>query len=297
MAAEKYLSPETIAQLGSLELKAKLIVEGFITGLHRSPYHGFSVEFSQHRQYRNGDETRFIDWKVYGRTGRYYVKEFEEETNLRAMLAIDASKSMSFATEGRISKYDYSCYLAAALSMLMLQQRDAVGLTLYNDAIATYLPSNSKQSYISQILLALEGTKPTASTNTASSLELLAEMLHRRSLVIIFSDCFDNMDNITNALRHLRHKHNEVLLFHILDPREVDFKFGRAANFIDMETGENMLTQPYQIMNSYQAEMQGFIADLRKECLKHNVSYEQITTDTPFEHALLSFIIKRTMLK
>jgi uncharacterized protein (DUF58 family) len=291
---KKYLNPETIAKLGNIELKAKLIVEGFITGMHMSPYHGFSVEFSQHRQYRSGDEMRFIDWKVYGRSGRYYIKEFEEETNLRCMLAIDTSASMKFTSnKNNISKFEYSCYLAAALAMLMIQQRDAVGLTLYSNEIKTFLPTNSKQSYISQILIALENAVPSENTSTANALEILAERINRRGLVIIFSDFFDNMESIINAIRHLRHKKHEVLLFHILDKKEFDFDFGRAANFIDLETGEQMITQPYQIQKGYKETMQTFLNNLKKECLHHNVDYNLIDTSTPFDKALTDYIIKR----
>jgi uncharacterized protein (DUF58 family) len=289
----KYLDPETIAKLGNIELKAKLIVEGFITGMHMSPYHGFSVEFSQHRQYRSGDELRFIDWKVYGRSGRYYVKEFEEETNLRCMLAIDSSASMRFFSNNRISKFEYSCYLAAALATLMIQQRDAVGLTLYSNEIKTFLPTNSRKSYISQILRVLENAIPSENTFTSNSLEILAERINRRGLVIVFSDLFDNMDSIINAIRHLRHKKHEVLLFHILDPREVDFDFGQAANFVDLETGEQMITQPYQIQKGYKGTMKDFLANLQKECLHHNVDYNLIDTSTPFDKALMDYVIKR----
>jgi uncharacterized protein (DUF58 family) len=293
----KYLDPETIAKLGNIELQAKLIVEGFITGMHRSPYHGFSVEFSQHRQYRPGDELRFLDWKVYGRTGRYYIKEFTEETNLRAMLAIDTSASMRFSTDNRISKFDYACYLAAALAMLMIQQRDAVGLTLYSNEIKTFLPTNSKTSYISQILMALENAVPSEITSTSASLEILAERINRRGLVIIFSDFFDNTEAIINSLRHLRHKKHEVLLFQILDPREKDFKFGHAANFIDLETGEQMVTQPYQIQKGYAETMQNFIDNLRKECIHHKVDYNLIDTSTPFDKALMDYVIKRQSMR
>ncbi|MDR0926994.1 MAG: DUF58 domain-containing protein [Ignavibacteria bacterium] len=289
----KYLDPETIAKLGNIELKARMIVEGFITGMHRSPYHGFSVEFSQHRQYRPGDEIRFLDWRVYARSGRYYIKEFEEETNLRCMIAIDSSASMKFSSGKSISKFDYSCYLAAALAMLMIQQRDAVGLTLYNNSIQTFLPANSRKSYISQILMALENATPQDTTGTAAALEILAERINRRGLVILFSDFFDDTTSIINALRHLRHKRHEVLLFQVLDDREVDFNFGNAANFIDLETGEQIVTQPYHIRKGYEATMKDFIANLKKECLHHQVDYNLLTTSTPFDKALLDYVLKR----
>ncbi len=289
----KYLNPDTIAKIGNIELKAKLIVEGFITGLHRSPYHGFSVEFSQHRQYRPGDEIKFIDWRVYARTARYYIKEFEEETNLRSMIAIDTSASMGFSSNKRLSKFEYSCYLSAALTMLMLKQRDAVGLTLYNNQIQTFLPPNSRLSYISQILSTLENATPNNTTGIANSVEVLAERIKRRSLVIIFSDFFDNMSSIIDALRHLRHKKHEVLLFHILDPREIDFNFGNAANFIDLETGEQLITQPHQLKAAYSQIIQNFIKKLQTECIHHKVDYNLISTDTPFDKALMKYIIKR----
>ena len=289
----KYLIPETIAKLGNIELKAKMIVEGFITGMHRSPYHGFSVEFSQHRQYRPGDEIRFLDWKVYARSGRYYIKEFEEETNLRSMIAIDTSASMRFAADGRISKFEYACYLAAAMAMLMLRQRDAVGLTLYSNNIKTFLPPNSKPSYISQILMELENAIPQDTTGTADALEMMAERINRRGLVMIFSDFFDNTDSIINAIRHLRHKKHEVLLFNILDPKEMDFNFGQPANFIDLETGEQIITQPHQIKKDYAVAMKEYLNNLQKECIRHNVDYNLINTSMSFDKALLDYIIKR----
>ena len=289
----KYLDPDTIAKIGNIELKARMVVEGFITGMHKSPYHGFSVEFSQHRQYRPGDEIRFIDWRVFARSGRYYVKEFEEETNLRSMLCIDSSASMKFSSKNRLSKFEYSCYLAAALSMLMIQQRDAVGLTLYNNKITSFLPPNSKPSYISQILSVLENAVPSDVTGTAPALELLSERIKRRGLVILFSDFLDDIKSIINAIRHLRHKRHEVLLFHILDPQEIDFNFGNAANFIDLETGEKIITQPYQIKKSYTETMNNFMNNLRKECIHHKVDYNLITTDVPFDKALMDYIIKR----
>ncbi|MBR3091189.1 MAG: DUF58 domain-containing protein, partial [Bacteroidetes bacterium] len=246
-----------------------------------------------HRQYRPGDEIRFIDWRVYGRSARYYVKEFEEETNLRSMIAIDTSASMGFSSQGRISKFEYSCYLSAALTMLMLQQRDSVGLILYNNQIQKFLPPNSRTSYINQILSTLEAAKPSDTTGTANALDILAERIKRRGLVIIFSDFFDAKSSIIEALRHLRHKKHEVLLFHILDPREIDFDFGNSANFVDLETGEKMITQPHQIKAAYKSAMQEYIKDLQLESIHHNIDYNLITTDTPFDKALMDYIIKR----
>ncbi len=289
----KYLDPETIAKLGNIEMKARLVVEGFITGLHRSPYHGFSVEFAEHRQYRQGDEIRHIDWKVFARTNKYYVKQFEEETNLRSMIAVDASASMKYSSKGIISKFEYASYLAASLALLMIKQRDAVGLCTYDTDIKSFLPPNSKPSYISEILKTLETTSPANETGTANSLNLLAERIKRRGLVIIISDLFDNPESVLNGLKHFRHKKHEVIVFHTLDPREIDFNLGRAATFKDMETGEEIISQPYQMKISYQNAVKEFIDTIKKECRNHNIDYNLIDTSMPFDKALRDYLTKR----
>lgn len=289
----KYLQPETIAKLQNIELKARLIVEGFITGLHRSPYHGFSVEFAEHRQYRPGDEIKRLDWKVFGRTEKYYVKQFEEETNLRATIAVDSSASMNYASKGRLTKFEYARYLAASLAYLMIKQRDAVGLTLYDSEIRAYLRSNSRQSYIVEILRALENAQPANDTGTSSALDSLAERIRRRGLVIVISDFFDDLSSIMNALTHFRHKNHEVVAFQILDPRETDFNFGQSANFKDMETGEEMVTQPYHIQKHYTNVIQEFNSELKKSCLGANIDYHLIDTSTPFDKALIGYLTKR----
>lgn len=264
----KFLIPANVSGIQNLELIARLVVEGFITGLHRSPYHGFSVEFAEHRPYRHGDETKNIDWRVYARTNKYYVKQYEEETNLRAVLAVDSSASMSYASKGMVSKYEYSIYLTAALSMLMIKQRDAVGLAMYDTEVRKFLPPNSKQSYVTEILKTLSSYKPSNQTGTADALDSLAERIKRRGLVIIMSDFFDSRDSVLNALKHFRHRNHEVLAFHILDPREIDFKLGTGATFKDMETGEEMITQPHQIGNAYSEAVKDFIKDIKKRMLQ-----------------------------
>lgn len=289
----KYLQPNIVAQLENIELKARLVVEGFITGLHRSPYHGFSVEFAEHRQYRPGDELRYIDWKVFGRTNRYYVKEFEEETNLKCMIAVDSSASMKFASKGNISKFEYAIYLAGALSYLMIKQRDATGLALYDTEIKTFLPPKSRQSYVSEILKSLASTEPANQTGTSIALDMLAERIKRRGLVIIISDFFDEPQSVLNALKHFRHRNHEVLAFHVLDPREIDFKFGSGANFKDIETGEEMITQPFHIQKSYAQAMGDYISLLKKECYQHRIDYHLINTSTPFDKALRDYLTKR----
>ena len=293
----KYLEPETIARLENIELKARLVVEGFITGLHRSPYHGFSVEFAEHRQYNPGDPIRYIDWKVYGRTDKHFIKRFEEETNLKAVIAVDSSASMKFASKGNISKFEYASYLAGALSYLLIKQRDAAGLALYDTEIREYLPPRSKPSYIRELLRTLDETTPAHETGTASALDLLAERIKRRGLVIVMSDFFDDPESVMKALKHFRHRNHEVLAFQILDPREIDFKFGPAANFKDIETGEELVTQPYQIRNTYSTAVQDFIKLIKKECLAQNIDYFLVNTADPFDKAMRDYLTKRRKMK
>jgi uncharacterized protein (DUF58 family) len=289
----KYLKPEIIAQLENIELKARMVVEGFITGLHRSPYHGFSVEFAEHRHYNPGDTIRFIDWKVFARTDKFYIKQYEEETNLKSFIAVDSSASMKFASKGNIMKFEYACYLAAALAYLLIKQRDAIGLATYDTKIQNYLPPSSKRSYISEILKVLDSIEPANETGTSSSLDSLAERFKRRGLVIIISDFFDDPTSVLNALKHFRHKKHEVLAFQILDPREIDFKFGSGATFKDIETGEEIITQPYQIQKAYKGAMSDFMSKIRKECHNHNIDYHLIDTSQPFDIALKEYLIKR----
>mgnify|MGYP001123988629 FL=1 len=289
----KYLVPQVVAKLANIELIAKLVVEGFITGLHHSPYHGFSVEFAEHRAYRPGDEIKYLDWKVLARTEKYFVKQFEEETNTRAMIILDSSASMKFASDGNISKYDYGSYLAASLALLMIQQRDAVGLVLYDTKIRKFHSPNSRPSFIREILKTLETSKPENQTGTAVCLNEVAERIKKRSLIIVISDFFDDVDKVSKALQHFRHDQNEVIVFHLLDPREIDFKFGRSATFTDLETGDKMLTHPYQLQKAYETTMNEFIHQIKSKCLFQRIDYNLITTNTPFDKALVAYLNKR----
>jgi uncharacterized protein (DUF58 family) len=294
----KYLDPHTIAQLASIELKAKLVVEGFITGLHRSPYHGFSVEFSEHRQYRSGDEIKHIDWQVYARSNRFYVKQYEEETNLRAMVVLDSSASMAYKSEkSPISKFEYGSYLAASLIYMMMNQRDAAGLALYDTEIKKLLPPKSKQSYIAEILKTLSSNTPSGATGTAKALDSIAERIKRRGFIVIISDFFDDKNEVMNALRHFRHQGHEVIAFQLLDQREKDFDFGYSATFKDMESDEKLLTHPYQIKQAYAKAMEEFSSQLRTECLRSRIDFNTITTNQPFDIALKEYIIKRQGMK
>jgi len=289
----KYLQPSVISRIQGMELKARLVVEGFITGLHKSPYHGFSVEFAEHRQYMPGDEVKFIDWKVYGRTNRYYVKQYEDETNLRCTILVDASASMKFASKGNISKFEYASYLAAAMAFLMMKQQDAAGLALYDTQVRSYLPARSKRSYIQELLKTLGEATLSNHTGTAAALGQVAERIARRGLVVILSDFFDSMDSIIPALKRFRHNNHETLVFQILDPRERDFNFGVDAVFKDMETGEEMTTQPYQIKASYAEAVTKFTEALKRECRERNIDYMLLDTAQPFDTALVQYLNKR----
>ncbi len=294
MAADQsYLRPDVVSRLASMELRARLVVEGFITGLHKSPYHGFSVEFAEHRQYMPGDEIRRIDWKVLGRTDRYYIKQFEEETNLKAYIVLDASRSMSFKGEGPVTKLEYAAMLAASLSYLMVRQQDAVGLVVYDEVLRSYMPPHATKVYLQSILRELHLVQPGQGTSTARALGAVAERLSRRGLVCVFSDLFDNPADVMSALKHFRYNQHEVILFHVLDPLERSFAFGRDAIFRDLETGEELLTQPAQIQRSYREAMRDFIAQYKKECREQRIDYVLLDTGTPFDVALYEYLGKR----
>lgn len=292
----RYLQPNVIAQLENIEVKARLVVEGFITGLHRSPYHGFSVEFAEYRQYNPGDEIKHIDWKVYARTDKYFVKQFEEETNLRCLIALDKSASMRYSSVGNISKFEYSAYLSASLAYLLMIQRDAVGLALYDNQVQKYLPPRSKRSYINEILKTIDETVPSDLTGTAYALNQLAEKFSRRGLVIIFSDFFDDPISILTALKHFRHKNHDVVVFQILDPQEIDFNFTGSVLFKDLETKNSLQTQPLLIRKKYKEVFENFVNTIKRECYELKIDFVIIRTDEPFDKALRQYLKKRSMM-
>jgi uncharacterized protein (DUF58 family) len=292
----KYLDPQFVSKISNLELIARLVVEGFIAGLHKSPYHGFSVEFSEHRQYSAGDDTRYIDWKVYGRTDRYFIKQFEEETNLRAYIILDASRSMGYSSGGNITKFAYACYLTAGLSYLMLMQRDAVGLVLYDERIRKFIPPRSVKSYLSVILSELESNEPSNKTKTADVLHSIAERIKRRGLIIVISDLLDEQDEVISALKHFKHKRNELIVFQVLDPAERNFNFNFDAVFKDVETSEKIMTQGLYVQRDYRRAFEEFIKRYRLECLVNGIDYELMDTSTSFDVALFRYLSKRGRL-
>jgi uncharacterized protein (DUF58 family) len=290
------LAPILISKLKSLELKAKTVVEGVKVGLHRSPYHGFSVEFSEHKAYMQGDPIKNIDWKVYGKSDKFFIKQYEEETNLIGHILLDVSASMDYKEKGEITKLEYASILAASLSYLMVSQQDSVGLSFYSDKIEKYFPPKSTRVYLQTLLKAIDKIEPSNKTETANCLNSIAEKIKKRGIVIIISDFFDDVDSILTALKHFKYKKNEVVVFQILDPIEKDFAFGNDAIFVDKETEEEITTQPHQIQKSYQIAMQDFLYKLKRECLNNKIEYNQIDTTTPFDKALFAYFKKRALM-
>ena len=292
----KYLNPDIVSKLKGMEMRARMVVEGFIAGLHKSPYHGFSVEFAEHRQYMPGDNIRDIDWKVYAKSDRYHIKQYEEETNLKGYLLLDCSKSMAYQSQDRMSKIDYGGLLCGALSYLMLRQRDAVGLVTFDDKIRRYIPPRSKSGHIHVLLNELAAQTPSDKTDISNTLHEMAERIKRRGLVIIISDLLDDASKIISGLKHFRYNNHEVIVFHVLDPRERDFAFPREAVFKDMETGEELTTLPYQIKSDYAKAVRNFSDEIALSCRQANIDYHPIDNAMPFDKALYAFLSKREKL-
>ena len=278
-----------------MALRARLVVEGYIIGQHKSPYHGFSGEFAEHRAYGPGDEIRHVDWKLYGKTDRYYVKQYEEETNLKAYILLDTSRSMKY-TSGTVTKLDYASYLSAALTYLMLNQQDGTGLILFDEKIQKFIPPRSTPSYLNTILKNLE--KPTFGSDTDIGLVLheMAERIKKRGLVILISDLMDDQEAVLSGLKHFRHNKQEVILFHILDRKELDFKFNTRTRFKDMESASQLTTEPWQIKSSYKKRIQRLQNDYKKQCREQLIDYVPLFTDQSLDIALNSYLNKRQKL-
>jgi len=303
----QYLDPVMVSKLKNLEVKAKLIVEGFITGLHRSPYHGFSVEFAEHRQYNPGESLRNVDWKVFGKTDKMYIKRYEEETNLRCHVVLDISDSMRYPTEG-ICKLEYGAYLAAALQYLMIQQRDAAGLVLYDDKLESYVPAKARLTWLIPMFAEIEkvlATKQffTRKTDSPQVLHQIAQRLGRRGLVVIITDLLDNpleLDAYFEALQHIRHAKHEILVFHLLD-RKTEEKFELPDQpFIlqDLETGEEIKVLPQQIREEYVNLLKNYQENFKNKCRELKIDLVEVDIAQTYDKALLDYLIKRkTLLK
>ena len=297
-AVPSYSDPETLSRVARLDLVARLVVEGFITGLHRSPYHGFSVEFSEHRAYMPGDPLRDLDWKAYAKSDRLYVKQYEEETNLKAYILCDVSGSMDFCAGAPVSKYRYATCLSAALAYLMLRQRDAVGLMLFRDAVESYVPPRSVQSHLQTLLKEIDRIQPERDTHMAPAFHDLAERIGRRGLIVVLSDLLDDPQEVLRGLRHFRHRGHEVVVFHLLDPRELDLEFDRETRFFDLEqTDQIITTQPLQVRREYGKMMEEIVETYRRGCAEAHIDYALIETSTPFDQALSRYLAQRKKMR
>ena len=289
------LNPEVINQLDSLYLKAKMIVEGYMSGLHKSPYHGFSIEFSEHKAYGVGDETRNIDWKLWGKTDKYYVKRFEEETNMSAHIFLDSSKSMAYTSSG-MTKFEYAKLITATFGYLMMQQKDATGLSVFDTEIKySIYPKNSK-SHLSSLLSIVENTKIGEDTNISQVLHVGAEKIKKRGLIILISDLLDEPKKIINSLKHFKYNKNEVLVFHLLDPKELTLDFNEQIIFEDLEDNEKIETEPWLISNSYKEEVKNLINFYKTECLINKIDYHLIKTNQDIGMVITKFLNKRKKL-
>jgi uncharacterized protein (DUF58 family) len=293
----EYLDPIFLSKLANMELVARCAVEGFFSGLHPSPFHGFSVEYSDHRQYHPGDELKFVDWKVFGRSDKLYIKRFQQETNTTVYILLDNSKSMSFAGKRSVSKSEYGSYLAAALSYLMLSQGDSTSLVLFAESIQKKIPPRSRRTHLNVILKTLQHNKPSGRTNLASVLHTLAETSNRRGLVILISDLLDDEDSIFKGLSHLKFLQHDVILFQIMDHQEINLDYEGLIQFEDMESGDKIRTFPQSVKQTYRRRVAEFLDEIEKTAGRSNIDYCFIDTSEPLDRALIAYLAKRKRLR
>ena len=281
------LDPFEVAGLGGIELVARAVVEGFLSGLHRSPFRGFSVEFAEHRPYQPGDELRYLDWKILGRRDRLFVKQFEEETNLRATLVLDVSRSMGWSgSADRLTKFDYAVRLAAALGLVLLRQRDATGLIAFDDVVRATLPPKARAGQWHLLVRTLQTLEPSGGTAAEGALRRVTDLLRRRGMVVFVSDLLVERELVLTALRYLRHRGHAVTVLHVMDPAELDLAAAGEARFVDPETGEGVVAAPRDLGPDYRATVERVVAAWRRACRTSGIGYHHVTTTTPFGHAL-----------
>jgi uncharacterized protein (DUF58 family) len=296
-----------LAKFGNLEILAKQVVEGFITGLHKSPFHGFSVEFAEHRLYNKGESTRHIDWKLFARTERIFTKKYEEETNLRCQIVIDCSSSMYYPKDKELSKFDFSVYAGASLIELLKRQRDAVGLSLFSDKLEIQTSAKSSIAHHKYLYAELEkklvnyNESSRTHTDTIKNLHDIAELCHNRSLIIIFSDLLDDpskLDELFGALQHMKHNKHEVILFHVVQNKtEVDFELdNRPYTLIDMESGDSLKLQPSQIKEAYSNAVKNYFNEIKLRCTNYQIDFMKADIDQGVQPVLLSYLLKRQKL-
>ena len=292
-SVESYLKPEVIRQISRLDLRAQFVVKGFLQGLHASPFQGFSVEFSEHRRYSEGDDPKDIDWLVYAKTDKYYVKKFEAETNITGYLVLDCSRSMAFTYRQDLTKFDYAISLAAALCYLMVRQQDPVGLVTFDKQVRKSLAPKSKRTQLGNILSLLSNLEPSDETDVPHSLNQVAAMLRHRSLVMIFSDLLCDAEPVLQSLARLRHGGNDIILFHILDEAETTFPFAGMTEFEDPETHDRLEVDAVGIRQEYLDELNQFREQYQAECAKLGVDYVPIDTSMQFDKALMEYLLMR----
>ena len=292
--SQPYLDPQVISRLQGLELRARLIVEGYVAGLHRSPFHGFSIEFAEHREYAPGDDLRYLDWKVFGRTDKYYLKQFEEETNLFCYLLLDTSESMLYQSAGAaMSKLEYAKCAAAALAYLIFRQQDNVGLVTFDHEIRTAVPASSNPSHMRQLLHVMEQSSAQGKTSLAAIFHELADRFKKRGIVVILSDLFDDVATMMAGLKHFRHHRHEVILLHVLDPAELEFPFEQTTLFRGLEQLPETLVEPRALRQAYLDEFGKFIRRLKQGCRMNRIDYVPLRTDQSLEVALSSYLASR----
>lgn len=292
-SAEKYLKPEVIQSIGRLDLRAKFIVEGLLSGLHARPFQGFSVEFSEHRRYEPGDDPRDIDWQVFARTDRIYIRRYQAETNITGYLLMDLSRSMGYTWRQKLTKFDYSVCLAAALSYLMIHQQDPVGLMTFGDRLQASLPARSRRSQFGDILSVLQQCQPTGGSQIAACLRQAASMIRHRSLLMLMSDLLADPDEILEALRAVRFRGHDVILFHILDEAEATFPFSGAVDLLEPEQGENEIVDAASVRADYLQALAELRERYRTTCLSMGADYVPLDTSMPFDKALVEYLSQR----
>lgn len=286
-----YLDPLVLSRIGHLEVIARRVVEGFVSGLHSSPFQGYNIEFAEHRPYSPGDELKHIDWKVYARSDDFFIKRFEEDTNLRAHLLLDCSASMAYG-DG-VSKLEYGKYLVASLAYLMLKQHDSVGLILFDEEVRTHIPPRAAASHLQAITETLARTEGRGKTRLSHNLTALAERIKRRGLVMVVSDLLDQPDAVLKSLTHLNHQHHEVIVFHVLHPDEVRLPFTGRVRFVDLEYAREVLTHPSRLAREYQRRMKQFLDTYREGCLSARADYVLLSTADPLDQALAGYLSHR----
>jgi uncharacterized protein (DUF58 family) len=291
--AESYLRPEVINQIKRLDLRAQFVVKGFMQGLHASPYHGFSVEFSEHRKYTSGDDPKDIDWLVYAKTDKYYVKKFEAETNITGYLVMDLSESMAYTYRQQLTKFDYAICLAASLGYLMIHQQDPVGLITFDEHVKASLPPKSKRTQLGNLMSLLTKLQPQGKTDVAKSLQQVAAMLRHRSLVMIFSDLLVDPEPVLQSLHRLRHGGHDVILFHILDEAEVSFPFSGVVELEEPESDEKLQVDANSFRRDYLAELEAFRERYRRDCFQSGIDYVPLNTSMQFDRALVEYLSSR----